>query len=990
MIAARKALLILCLICAASWIFGQRYSMLEDFEDGAVSLSSYSNEDIAPNGWSLDQTYTYDSSDYALKLSGNTWKQQTLTPLAITRDDVLQVAIRNSGNNARIQGIGFSNGIHTLFYAIEGTATLNIEQWVTVYQGAFIAATWNLFQLPIADDWWAYFDELPVLTSVIYINDLDTGTGSLWFDNLCKLTSEIPSSPLVSISYNIGAVKSIRNNIRNVTVNFFSNVTDPDSNIFAYRWEFGDSSISTAANPTHTYTVTDNHPYSIMLKVTDNTGRWGLARCTVNVNPGIESLPVTMNFVGDIMLARDYETLGGIIPTQGVNSIFEPTKYLLGDAADITSANLEVVLTNRGTGHPTKSVVYRGSPNNVNGLVYAGIDIVSTANNHVLDYGLTGLQQMQDSLNAKGILHSGAGANSYEAYTPAFINRHGLNIAFLRSCDRTGQYNNAQPFLNAGYNKSGFALFTPYYLSEQLAVVDSIADLKIVEMHGGSEYSLSPGSGYDRSQLFSDELQDEDYSLYTDVPHLWDIDIRHYAVDQGADLVIVHHPHIPQGLEIYNGKLIAHSLGNFVFDLNYPETMPTFILYADADFTGFSNYRIVPCFIDRLIPRRASAKLGLHILDYLAKRSRDLNTYLLIDKDNSTASVVEDTTSIVFYPTPTSLNLPLVTANQVNYLTDPIQLMRNGSISSIDYVYPGQGWQARLGQECLWMGNMEDEGADLFSLNQTTEIYDTAYFHEGLRALKISATAGEESVSLRNKMKWYYNTKKYTLHAWIRTRGASSANIEIQYFSSRTSNFPSATETLTPEGISENTDWTFYSKEITIPSNCSYYLIILRNVAGHAWFDEVGLIEWTAWQDVASLGNIPVPNDYYWLQIMGTENPKKLRLQYTEKDLVPSDIAQNYVQPEAIISALSNYPNPCNPETTIAFELKAASDLVLAIYNIKGQKVRQLINHPYLKGRHRIVWDGRDSHGKILGSGIYFYRIAASGQTNVNKLILLK
>jgi poly-gamma-glutamate capsule biosynthesis protein CapA/YwtB (metallophosphatase superfamily) len=82
-------------------------------------------------------------------------------------------------------------------------------------------------------------------------------------------------------------------------------------------------------------------------------------------------------------------------------------------------------------------------------LVYAGIDVVSIANNHTLDYGLSALQQMQNNLRQNGIAFSGAGADSYEAYSPIIMSRNGLSFAFLASSDRTGQYNNAQPYLQA-------------------------------------------------------------------------------------------------------------------------------------------------------------------------------------------------------------------------------------------------------------------------------------------------------------------------------------------------------------------------------------------------------------------------------------------------------------------------------------------------------------------------------------------------------------
>jgi hypothetical protein len=162
-------------------------------------------------------------------------------------------------------------------------------------------------------------------------------------------------------------------------------------------------------------------------------------------------------------------------------------------------------------------------------------------------------------------------------------------------------------------------------------------------MHGGSEYSIAPGANYDKSSNpFIYDTDDEDYTHRIDVPHQWDIAIRHSAIDNGADMVIVHHPHIIQGIEIYNGKLIAHSLGNFAFDLNYPECMPSMILYADADFTGFSNYRVRPVYIDAYIPKPSTGHLGLYTLEYLAMKSRELDTILLIDKNNNMAEVISD------------------------------------------------------------------------------------------------------------------------------------------------------------------------------------------------------------------------------------------------------------------------------------------------------------------------------------------------------------
>ncbi len=85
-----------------------------------------------------------------------------------------------------------------------------------------------------------------------------------------------------------------------------------------------------------------------------------------------------------------------------------------------------------------------------------------------------------------------------------------------------------------------------------------------------------------------------------------------------------------------------------------------------------------------------------------------------------------------------------------------------------------------------------------------------------------------------------------------------------------------------------------------------------------------------------------------------------------------------------------NFPNPFNPVTSIAFELPAAKDVHLTVYNMLGQNIRTLVNDHREAGRYSVLWDGRDDSGRMVGSGVYFYQIQAGTFTQTAKMVLLK
>jgi len=94
---------------------------------------------------------------------------------------------------------------------------------------------------------------------------------------------------------------------------------------------------------------------------------------------------------------------------------------------------------------------------------------------------------------------------------------------------------------------------------------------------------------------------------------------------------------------------------------------------------------------------------------------------------------------------------------------------------------------------------------------------------------------------------------------------------------------------------------------------------------------------------------------------------------------------------EITVTALnSNYPNPFNPETTISYDIKDATQVRLDVFNLKGQLVKTLVNNEQASGRYNVVFTARDDKGNKLSSGLYFYRLRAGDYVKTRKMMLME
>ncbi len=206
--------------------------------------------------------------------------------------------------------------------------------------------------------------------------------------------------------------------------------------------------------------------------------------------------------------------------------------------ADLTVGNLEGVLSaNIAQPGEVHTMLFVADDAFREGLLEAGFDAVSLANNHSRNFGTAGLSDTIGVLREVGIQPFGAGLDLEEARRPALFQVRGVTFAFLGYDDVSSGY------YGASENRAGTAPADPAMVAADIAAAREQADVVIPYFHWGSEYTHQASS---RQQ-----------------------ELAHAAISAGAGVVLGNHPHWVQGLAGYQGRLIVYSLGNFVFDQDW-------------------------------------------------------------------------------------------------------------------------------------------------------------------------------------------------------------------------------------------------------------------------------------------------------------------------------------------------------------------------------------------------------------------------------------
>jgi hypothetical protein len=270
----------------------------------------------------------------------------------------------------------------------------------------------------------------------------------------------------------------------------------------------------------------------------------------------------SQNADAEIIISGDWA------PIRAFDDIIEHApKAIYGDvfpvlcSSDLRITNLECTLFGE---YPVwkSGAVFKGRPEHITGLAAVPFDVVTLANNHVFDYGIEAFGQTRDLLGKNSIRFLGAGMSAEEAHAPLVINLKGIKIGIIN-------FSEGEDLTSAVKGPGVFGW-------EVERVVNSVRELRntndviIVICHCGVEYIAFPPPYV--TQAFK------------------------LIADSGADLIIGHHPHVPQGIQIYKNVPICYSLGNFVFyqetDLLHRKT--GYIVKAGIAKGSISNINIIP------------------------------------------------------------------------------------------------------------------------------------------------------------------------------------------------------------------------------------------------------------------------------------------------------------------------------------------------------------------------------------------------------------
>lgn len=320
----------------------------------------------------------------------------------------------------------------------------------------------------------------------------------------------------------------------------------------------------------------------------------------------------TLLFGGDVSLTHSYADL-----------VKDDKKWAFAElpetrSADVSIVNLEAPFTTAFDS--TKSDPLKADPAQVEVLKNGGISLVNLANNRIMDYQGAGLEETMKTLDQAGIRHFGAGRDVKEARRPEILDVDGQRVAYL------GYFGAADQAAEA--SKPGTNLKQNDRIAADIKAIRDQVDWVIVNFHWGDEISKYPNDAQ--------------------------IELAHFSIDQGADVVVGHHSSILQGAEVYKGRPIVYSLGNFIFGGKLESNYDTAMLRVALNKERQMKVELLPVEVKGFQPRIAIGDRGTEILNQIQSVSdvfhQPLKSPTVIDARSNTVMSPDANSSPIVKP----------------------------------------------------------------------------------------------------------------------------------------------------------------------------------------------------------------------------------------------------------------------------------------------------------------------------------------------------
>jgi hypothetical protein len=535
-------------------------------------------------------------------------------------------------------------------------------------------------------------------------------------------------------------------------------------------------------------------------------------------------------------------------------------------SADYTVANLECVVTDRPeTPHPFKPYTLHSHPDTLIGLVRAGVDAVSSGNNHVFDFLDPGVGDTLRFVAAAGLDGAGAEMNetrAREAVIARSLNGVELALQGLSAMRFDGADVQQYHLVARDPAKAGALHASPDNLAHFLA--GSAGAFAAPMLHGGDEYSRHPSA--------------EMRALFV------------AAIAGGAGLVVAHHPHVLQGIGVVDGpdgpRFVLMSLGNFLFDHTTHDTVDSVIAVVDVDALPGGGYHVprvelIPVRLDGYVPRLLAgegvARLGRH-LGHLSTtlparppdaRAPDGLRGAVVFAARHRVIALADPAQLAVTESAESLRLQLL-----GRATPPIPFARRGPADSLARVDVPVAATIDLGRDVLEHGDFEDldvdgEVGEAFGwITGPSAFTQGRAVRNGVRAAVLRRAAAEAGTSslITFRRVPIAGGARLTIRGHLRGEAAGEVTVRVRFFD--------ATEQIAEEIVhtqpAGSYDWTRFLVTVTAPAQATGLHLSFRQgppggATGLAFLDDVSVIQWE--RSVAPGEPIPTPNAWGFFRL---------------------------------------------------------------------------------------------------------------------------